>query len=68
MLGLLVRRLLTNETEEIVFEDADGRAIAYFLPHELRMELDRARLIAELEHPEGLPSLDDVVAAASRGN
>lgn len=65
LLGVLVERLLKTETEEIVFEDAHGQPIGYFLPHELRMELDRARLIAELEHPDGLPPLEDVVAATA---
>ena len=65
LLGVLVERLLKTETEEIVFEDAQGQPIGYFLPHELRMDLDRARLIAELEHPDGLPPLEDVVAATA---
>jgi hypothetical protein len=55
LLGVLVERLLGSETEEIVFEDVDGRPVAYFLPHDLRMELDYARLIAELDHPDGMP-------------
>ena len=69
LLGVLVEPFLKNETEEIVFEDAHGQPIGYFLPHDLRMELDRARLIAELEHPDGLPPLEDVVAAtAAKGD
>lgn len=68
LLGLLVERLLQSETEEIVFEDAQGQPIGYFLPHDLRMELDHARLIAELEHPDGLPAPDDVVAASRPAN
>ena len=67
LLGLLVERLLKNEAEEILFEDAEGRPIGYFVPHDRRMELDRARLIAELEHPDWLPRLNDVVAATVAG-
>jgi hypothetical protein len=62
LLGVLVERLLRDETEEIVFEDSDGTPIGYFLPHDLRMELDHARFIAQIDHPNGLPSNDYVLA------
>ena len=64
LLGVLVERLLKDEKEEILFDDADRQAIGYFLPHEIRMQLDHARLVAELEHPDGLPPLDELVAVS----
>jgi hypothetical protein len=62
LLGVLVERLLANETEEIEFDDVDGRTVAYFLPPNLRRELEHAQWIAELDHPEGLPSDEYILA------
>lgn len=61
LLGVLVEQYLTDEDEEIVFRARDGRPVAYFLPHDLRCRLNHARIIAELDHPDGIPSEDYVL-------
>jgi hypothetical protein len=55
LLGVLVERLLANETEEIEFDDVDGRTVAVFVPPDLHRKLEYAQWIAELDHPDGLP-------------
>ena len=56
MLGVLVERFLQNLDEEIEFTvQATDEPIGCFVPTEIRRELDYARWIAELDHPDGLP-------------
>ena len=61
LLGVLVERLLANETEEIEFDDVNGRMVAVFVPPDLRRELEYAQWIAELDHPDGLPKEDYIL-------
>jgi len=68
LLGVLVERLLRDEDEEIMFTvQEDGQPIGYFLPHDLRMELDVKRLVAELTYPNGMPTEEELLSMAGVG-
>lgn len=61
LLGVLVERLLADETEPIEFDDVNGRTIAVFVPPDSLREMEYAQWIAELDHPEGLPKEDYIL-------